>query len=325
METPVVDVDAENASKPSNVEEQNVEQDDNGGTRKRSIVWQHFTIDPKTKKARCPLHDLDSNYRSYFPSEVEVNEVDEDVEGSKKKRKKNDKVVAGAPVKEDWDNASLLYGDDTKRIKTMKNRVKEALLELFSEYKMKLEKSNEEKSMSSSNLVKNDGHGCVDIEDGYLRYLEKEGIERVDDCEVEMYLRDGPEKRIKDEKYLLKMARVYIGNLDARVSERDIEDEFAASVLLKGLISVMHLLQLPLDQGGGEGKAMYIDVEVTFRPQRLLQIADRFGLNGNDVLENVAYARAYNTDHQSRLLLEAASMMVETRFALMIVIVSKCS
>ncbi|EXC13609.1 DNA repair protein RAD51-like protein [Morus notabilis] len=67
--------------------------------------------------------------------------------------------------------------------------------------------------------------------------------------------------------------------------------------------------QLPLDQGGGEGKAMYIDAEGTFRPQRLLQIADRFGLNGADVLENVAYARAYNTDHQSRLLLEAASMM----------------
>ncbi|THG12266.1 hypothetical protein TEA_003723 [Camellia sinensis var. sinensis] len=77
--------------------------------------------------------------------------------------------------------------------------------------------------------------------------------------------------------------------------------------------------QLPLDQGGGEGKAMYIDAEGTFRPQRLLQIADRFGLNGAAVLENVAYARAYNTDHQSRLLLEAASMMVETRFALMIV------
>ena len=40
----------------------------------------------------------------------------------------------------------------------------------------------------------------------------------------------------------------------------------------------------------------------------------RFGLNGADALGNVAYARAYNTDHQSRLLLEAASMMVETRY-----------
>ncbi|CAA0842155.1 DNA repair protein RAD51 homolog 1 [Striga hermonthica] len=77
--------------------------------------------------------------------------------------------------------------------------------------------------------------------------------------------------------------------------------------------------QLPLDQGGGMGKAMYIDAEGTFRPQRLLQIADRFGMNGAEVLENVAYARAYNTDHQSRLLLEAASMMVDTRFALMVV------
>lgn len=44
-----------------------------------------------------------------------------------------------------------------------------------------------------------------------------------------------------------------------------------------------------------------------------VSICPRFGLNGADVLENVAYARAYNTDHQSRLLLEAASMMVETR------------
>lgn len=38
--------------------------------------------------------------------------------------------------------------------------------------------------------------------------------------------------------------------------------------------------QLPLDAGGGEGKAMYIDTEGTFRPQRLAAIAERFGLNG---------------------------------------------
>jgi len=30
--------------------------------------------------------------------------------------------------------------------------------------------------------------------------------------------------------------------------------------------------QLPLDNGGGEGKALYIDTEGTFRPQRLLQV-----------------------------------------------------
>lgn len=65
--------------------------------------------------------------------------------------------------------------------------------------------------------------------------------------------------------------------------------------------------------GGGEGKALFIDTEGTFRPERLLAIAERYGLNGQDVLDNVAYARAYNTDHQTQLLLQACAMMAETR------------
>lgn len=77
--------------------------------------------------------------------------------------------------------------------------------------------------------------------------------------------------------------------------------------------------QLPIDMGGGEGKALYIDTEGTFRPERLLAIAERYGLNGSDVLDNVAYARAYNTDHQTQLLLQASAMMTETRYALIVV------
>merc|ERR1719421_111289 len=60
--------------------------------------------------------------------------------------------------------------------------------------------------------------------------------------------------------------------------------------------------QLPVDSGGAESKALYIDTEGTFRPERLVQIANRFGLNGEDVLENVTYARAYNAEHQEKLL-----------------------
>ena len=45
--------------------------------------------------------------------------------------------------------------------------------------------------------------------------------------------------------------------------------------------------QLPLEQGGAEGKAMYIDTEGTFRPERLCEIAEKYGLNGQDVLDNV--------------------------------------
>jgi len=77
--------------------------------------------------------------------------------------------------------------------------------------------------------------------------------------------------------------------------------------------------QLPFDMGGGEGKCLYIDTEGTFRPVRLLAVANRYGLSGEEVLDNVAYARAYNSDHQLQLLTQAAAMMCETRFSLLIV------
>lgn len=77
--------------------------------------------------------------------------------------------------------------------------------------------------------------------------------------------------------------------------------------------------QLPIAQGGGEGKCLYVDTEGTFRPERLLAVAEKFKLNGTEVLDNVAYARAYNTDHQMQLLIQAAAMMSESRYALLIV------
>jgi len=77
--------------------------------------------------------------------------------------------------------------------------------------------------------------------------------------------------------------------------------------------------QLPLEQGGCEGKAMYIDTEGTFRPQRLLEIAEKYGLDGQDVLDNVSYARAYNSEHQLQLLVQASCMMSEGRYGLLIV------
>ena len=45
----------------------------------------------------------------------------------------------------------------------------------------------------------------------------------------------------------------------------------------------------------------------------MFTIVGRYGLSGPDVLDNVAYARAYNTDHQGQLLLQASAMMVESR------------
>lgn len=77
--------------------------------------------------------------------------------------------------------------------------------------------------------------------------------------------------------------------------------------------------QLPLEKGGAAGKCLYIDTEGTFRPERLVAIAARFNLDENEVLDNVAYARAYNSDHQLALLTQASAMMAESRYALLVV------
>ncbi|KAI9458850.1 Rad51-domain-containing protein [Lactarius psammicola] len=57
--------------------------------------------------------------------------------------------------------------------------------------------------------------------------------------------------------------------------------------------------QLPPELGGASGKVAYIDTEGTFRPDRIKSIADRFGVNGDMALENILYARAYNSEHQA--------------------------
>ncbi|CAB4065770.1 RAD51 [Lepeophtheirus salmonis] len=77
--------------------------------------------------------------------------------------------------------------------------------------------------------------------------------------------------------------------------------------------------QLPIDHGGAEGKCLFIDTEGTFRPERLLAVAQRYNLSGKDALDNVAFARAYNSDHQSQLLIQASALMAESRYALIIV------
>lgn len=77
--------------------------------------------------------------------------------------------------------------------------------------------------------------------------------------------------------------------------------------------------QMPVELGGAEGKALYIDSEGTFRPERCKAIAERFGLDPNQALDNVSFARAFNSDHQMQLLQQACALMAETRYALIVV------
>ncbi len=61
-------------------------------------------------------------------------------------------------------------------------------------------------------------------------------------------------------------------------------------------------VQLPKDQGGLEGSVIVIDTENTFRPERIVQMAEAKGLDPKDVLKNIYVAQAYNSNHQMLLV-----------------------
>ncbi|KAF8665309.1 hypothetical protein AX16_000329 [Volvariella volvacea WC 439] len=78
--------------------------------------------------------------------------------------------------------------------------------------------------------------------------------------------------------------------------------------------------QLPPDLGGAAGKVAYIDTEGTFRPDRIRSIADRFGVDGNMALENILYARAFNSEQQMELINECSIRFAEDKdFRLLVV------
>lgn len=77
--------------------------------------------------------------------------------------------------------------------------------------------------------------------------------------------------------------------------------------------------QLPVSMGGAEGRCLYIDTENGFRPERLTAVAERYKISGDSILDNVACARAFNTDHQTQLVVQASAMMTEARYALLII------
>ena len=75
-----------------------------------------------------------------------------------------------------------------------------------------------------------------------------------------------------------------------------------------GLVLAVNV-QLPKEKGGANGKAVFIDTEGTFRPDRIKQIAEAIGANPEKVLKNIFVARAFNSDHQVLLLDKITEMI----------------
>jgi DNA repair protein RadA len=79
-------------------------------------------------------------------------------------------------------------------------------------------------------------------------------------------------------------------------------------------------VQLPVEQGGANGKTVFIDTEGTFRPDRIKQIAEGIGANPQHVLKNILVARAFNSDHQI-LLIEKIGEMIKDGEPIKLVII----
>ena len=79
-------------------------------------------------------------------------------------------------------------------------------------------------------------------------------------------------------------------------------------------------VQMPKESGGADGKAVFIDTEGTFRPDRIRQIAEGIGAAPEKVLKNILVARAFNSDHQI-LLLDKISELIKNGEPIKLVII----
>ncbi len=83
-------------------------------------------------------------------------------------------------------------------------------------------------------------------------------------------------------------------------------------------------VQLPTDKGGLSepekvAKAVYIDTEGTFRWERIEAMSKRWGLDPDEVMSNIYYIRAINSDHQMAIVDELFNLVPKENIKLVIV------
>ena len=79
------------------------------------------------------------------------------------------------------------------------------------------------------------------------------------------------------------------------------------------------IVQLSKEQGGMDGHAFYIDTENTFRPERIVQMAEGYDLDPDEVLGRIHVARAYNSNHQMLLVDKVKELSSDTQASLLVV------
>jgi DNA repair protein RadA len=71
--------------------------------------------------------------------------------------------------------------------------------------------------------------------------------------------------------------------------------------------------------GGLASKAIYVDTESTFRPERIVSICNARNIESGPVLDSIIVAKAYNTAHQELIIDEIGSIIDMNRVKLLVV------
>jgi len=124
-----------------------------------------------------------------------------------------------------------------------------------------------------------------------------------------------------------KIGRVSTGSkelnalLDGGIETQSITEVYGAFASGKSqwCFQTSVMAQLPKEKGGLNGNVLYIDSENSFRPERIIRIAEAQGLDPKTVLKNIFIARAFNADHQMLLAEKASDLIKEKNIKLMIV------
>jgi len=69
-----------------------------------------------------------------------------------------------------------------------------------------------------------------------------------------------------------------------------------------GKTQIGHILATRVQELEDDAVAVYIDTENTFRPERIIQLAEACGFDPDETLKKIKVARAYNSDHQMLLV-----------------------
>ncbi len=78
-------------------------------------------------------------------------------------------------------------------------------------------------------------------------------------------------------------------------------------------------VQLPKEKGGLGKKAIFIDTEGTFRPERIQQMAKGVGVDPGTILKNTYVAKSYNSDHQVVLVEKCEDIIKKEKVGIIIV------